>query len=50
MGIVCQYCQIWSHFEEDKTHFIPNGSGVPQNNELIVTSPNHVIEVQVQLN
>ena len=25
-------------FEEDQTHFIPNGSGVPQNNELVVTS------------
>ena len=37
-GILCQYCEIWSHFEEDKTHFIPDGSGVLQNHESIVTS------------
>ena len=22
-------CEIWSHFTEDQTHFIPNSSGVP---------------------
>ena len=28
------HCDIWSHFEKDQTHFIPNGSWVPQNHDI----------------
>ena len=30
-------CEIWSHFEEDQTHFIPNGSAVPYIYSWVVT-------------
>ena len=32
------HCEIWSHFDEDKSHFLPNDSRVPKHYILVVPS------------
>ena len=39
------HCDIWSHFEEYQTHFIPNDSWVYQNHDI--SSYLHFIKVRV---